>query len=239
MGTGYAILSVPIGDDTFLPLSHNLPWSNAHDEGFYAVWNDMPTYCRYCHQEGHAVSECPKKRSTRVCWNCHKSGHIAAECSKDKPSKKARKTPTAPTAREDVVEMPPTPPRPAEVKTPPAVFKTAIKRKKSVDSLTGDSPRIHNDTVLNTATTSVLLSTQDDLFDTIFSEPMASQTTDQMEITYAAGITSVASQESSQVAQTNLSSGQTSHKPQSKYASSDQPGRPSATNTGGTPTDSQ
>ncbi|KAG0734087.1 hypothetical protein G6F62_012637 [Rhizopus arrhizus] len=75
---------------------------------------------------------------------------------------------------------------------------------------------------------------------------MASQTTDQMEITYAApgtpyaaGITSVASQESSQVAQTNLSSGQTSHKPQSKYASSDQPGRPSATNTGGTPTDSQ
>jgi hypothetical protein len=77
-----------------------LPWSNVLDEGFYAVWNDMPTYCRYCHQEGHAVSECTKKRSTRVCWNCHKTGHIAAECSKDKPSKKARKTPTAPTTRE-------------------------------------------------------------------------------------------------------------------------------------------
>ncbi|KAG1140783.1 hypothetical protein G6F37_009190 [Rhizopus arrhizus] len=222
MGTGYAILSVPIGDDIFLPLSHNLPWSNAHDEGFHAVWNDMPTYCRYCHQEGHAVSECPKKRSTRVCWNCHKSGHIAADCSKDKPSKKTRKTPTAPTTREDVAEMPPTPSRPAEAKIPPAVFKTAIKRKKSVDSLTGDSPRIHNDTVLNTATTAVLLSTQDDLFDTIFSEPMDSQTTDQMEIASAApgtpntaGTTSVASQESPQAAQTNLSSGQASNRPQS------------------------
>ncbi|KAG0734886.1 hypothetical protein G6F62_011954 [Rhizopus arrhizus] len=142
--------------------------------------------------------------------------------------------------------MPPTPSRPAEAKTLPAVFKTAIKRKTSVDSLTGDSPRIHNDTVLNTATTSVLLSTQDDLFDTIFSEPMDSQTTNQMEITSdapgtlnAAGATSVASQESPQATQTNISFGQASNKPQSKYASSDQPGRPSATNTGGTLTDSQ
>ncbi|KAG1469573.1 hypothetical protein G6F56_003181 [Rhizopus delemar] len=248
MGTEYAILSVPIGDDSFLPLTHHLPWANVLDEGFYAVWNDMPTYCRYCHQEGHAVSECPKKRSTRVCWNCHKTGHIAAECSKDKPSKKARKTPTAPTTREDVAEMPPAPSRPTETKTP-AVIMPTIKRKKSVDSLNGDSPRIHSATVLNTATTSALLSTQDNLFETLFSEPMDSQTTDRMATTpdtppsqgtaNATVNNSYASQESAYAAQTGLLSGQAFHKSQSKYASNDQPGHPSATNTGGTPTASQ
>ncbi|KAG1053087.1 hypothetical protein G6F43_004809 [Rhizopus delemar] len=63
----------------------------------------MPTYCRYCHAEGQAVSDCPKKRSSRVCWNCCVSGHIAAECakSKNKPFKKVRKTPTAPQDRVD------------------------------------------------------------------------------------------------------------------------------------------
>jgi hypothetical protein len=60
MGTGYAILSVPKNDDRFSPLSHHLPWYQSEDEGFYAVWSDMPTYCRYCHAEGHAVPECPK-----------------------------------------------------------------------------------------------------------------------------------------------------------------------------------
>ncbi|KAG1064014.1 hypothetical protein G6F41_010360 [Rhizopus arrhizus] len=101
MGTGYAILSVPKNDDRFSPLSHHLPWYQSEDEGFYAVWSDMPTYCRYCHAEGHAVPDCPKKRSSRVCWNCRASGHIAAECakSKNKPFKKARKTPNAPQDR--------------------------------------------------------------------------------------------------------------------------------------------
>ncbi|KAG1576770.1 hypothetical protein G6F48_013070 [Rhizopus delemar] len=101
MGTGYAILSVPKNDNRFSPLSHHLPWYQSEDEGFYAVWSDMPTYCHYCHAEGHAVSDCPKKRSSRVCWNCRASGHIAAECakSKNKPFKKARKTPTAPQDR--------------------------------------------------------------------------------------------------------------------------------------------
>ncbi|KAG1404204.1 hypothetical protein G6F58_010229 [Rhizopus delemar] len=63
----------------------------------------MPTYCRYCHAEGHVVPDCPKKRSSRVCWNCRTSGHIAAGCtkSKNKPFKKARKTPTASQDRAD------------------------------------------------------------------------------------------------------------------------------------------
>ncbi|KAG1443671.1 hypothetical protein G6F46_012476 [Rhizopus delemar] len=49
MRTGYAILSL-------------------EDESFYAVWSEMPTYCRYCHAEEHIVFDCPKKRSSRVCW---------------------------------------------------------------------------------------------------------------------------------------------------------------------------
>ncbi|KAG1141786.1 hypothetical protein G6F37_008106 [Rhizopus arrhizus] len=82
MGTGYAILSVPKNDDRSSSLSHHLPWYQSEDEGSYAVWSDMPTYCRYCHAEGHAVPDCPKKLSSRVCWNCRTSGHIAAECTK-------------------------------------------------------------------------------------------------------------------------------------------------------------
>ena len=51
---------VPKNDDRFSPLSHHLPWYQSEDEGFYAVWSDMPNYCRYCYAEGHAVPECPK-----------------------------------------------------------------------------------------------------------------------------------------------------------------------------------
>ncbi|KAG1164711.1 hypothetical protein G6F37_000052 [Rhizopus arrhizus] len=57
-------------------------WYQSEDEGFYAMWSDMPTCCRYCHTEGHVVPDCPKKRSSRVCWNCRTSGHIAADCTK-------------------------------------------------------------------------------------------------------------------------------------------------------------
>ncbi|KAG0790251.1 hypothetical protein G6F57_001094 [Rhizopus arrhizus] len=74
VGTGYAILS-------------------SEDKGFYAVWSDVPTYCRYCHAEGHTVPDCPKKRSSYVCWNCRASVHIAAERakSKNKPFKRLGK----------------------------------------------------------------------------------------------------------------------------------------------------
>ncbi|KAG1522711.1 hypothetical protein G6F52_005627 [Rhizopus delemar] len=43
-------------------------WYLHREYGFYAVWNQMPVYCRYCF-------------------------YLAAECSCDKPSKKARKQP--------------------------------------------------------------------------------------------------------------------------------------------------
>ncbi|KAG1392502.1 hypothetical protein G6F60_012028 [Rhizopus arrhizus] len=30
----------------------------------------MPHYYRYCHEEGHVVVDCPKRRATASCWNC-------------------------------------------------------------------------------------------------------------------------------------------------------------------------
>ncbi|KAG0732721.1 hypothetical protein G6F23_014041 [Rhizopus arrhizus] len=53
----------------------------------------MPHYCRYCHEEGHVVVDCPKRRARTSCWNCGIGGHMAASCAHDKPSKRAH-TPT-------------------------------------------------------------------------------------------------------------------------------------------------
>ncbi|KAG1581673.1 hypothetical protein G6F47_009568 [Rhizopus delemar] len=186
MGTGYAILSVPKNDNRFSPLSHHLPWYQSEDEGFYAVWSDMPTYCRYCHAEGHAVSDCLKKRSSRVCWNCRASGHIAAECAKSKnnPFKKTRKTPTAPQDRVDQVEvqssqasngitMPSTSSQPLTSNT--------MKRKRSIRNESGDDPRIHSSTLLTTEEDSILVSTQE-VLKAIFTTTAESQDDIPMEI---------------------------------------------------------
>ncbi|KAG0925363.1 hypothetical protein G6F26_013372 [Rhizopus arrhizus] len=186
MGTGYAILSVPKNDDRFSPLSHHLPWYQSEDEGFYAVWSDMPTYCRYCHAEGHAVPDCPKKRSSRVCWNCRASGHIAAECakSKNKPFKKARKTPNAPQDRvaqdevqssqaSNAIAMPSTSPQP--------LTSNIMKRKRSIRNESGDDPRIHSSTLLTTEEDSILVSTQE-VLKALFSETAEPQDDIPMEI---------------------------------------------------------
>ncbi|KAG1312030.1 hypothetical protein G6F64_003355 [Rhizopus arrhizus] len=157
----------------------------AEDEGFYAVWIDMPTYCRYCHAEGHAVPDCPKKRSSRVCWNCRASGHIVAECAKckNKPFKKDRKTPTASQDRvdQDEVQSNQASSDIAMSSTSPQPFTSNImKRKRSIRNESGDDPRIHSSTLLTTEKDSILVSTQE-VLKSLFTTPAESQDDIQVE----------------------------------------------------------
>ncbi|KAG0851753.1 hypothetical protein G6F57_008811 [Rhizopus arrhizus] len=132
----------------------------------------MPTYCRYCHAEGHA--------------NCRASGHIAAECAKSKNNqfKKARKTPTAPQDRVDQDEvqssqassgiaMPSTSSQP--------LTSNIMKHKRSIRNESGDDPRIHSSTLLTTEEDSILVSIQE-ILTSLFKAPVDSQDDTQMEI---------------------------------------------------------
>ncbi|EIE91395.1 hypothetical protein G6F46_011881 [Rhizopus delemar] len=108
MCTGYAILNVSSQHIKFKQLTHLIPWDEKREQSFYAVWNQMPHYCRYCHEEGHVVVGCPKRRARTSCWNCGIDGHMAASCTRDKPSKRARKQPEANVAVQSSVEQAPT-----------------------------------------------------------------------------------------------------------------------------------
>lgn len=62
MGSGCAVLNITDNDQGLLKLTHYLPWHGSEEDGFYAVWQNMPSYCRYCHESGHVVRECTKRR---------------------------------------------------------------------------------------------------------------------------------------------------------------------------------
>jgi hypothetical protein len=96
MGTGYAILTLNSKVNEYAPLTHIIPWNNT-DTGFHATWTDMPPWCRYCHQEGHIVSECPHSNRRQQCWNCSELGHKAAMCPRGNYGKRLRKTAETPT----------------------------------------------------------------------------------------------------------------------------------------------
>ncbi|KAG1048106.1 hypothetical protein G6F43_009480 [Rhizopus delemar] len=104
MCTGYAVLNVASKTETFEPLTHLIPWDEQRECGFYAVWNQVPVYCCYCHEKGHVVANCSKRKIRHICWNCGVVGHIAAKCSWDKPPKKARKQPEPPNKLFDTVK---------------------------------------------------------------------------------------------------------------------------------------
>jgi hypothetical protein len=108
MCTGYAVLNVSSQHIKFKQLTHLIPWDEKREQSFYAVWNQMPHYCRYCHEEGHVVVDCPKRRARTSCWNCGIDGHMAASCTRDKPSKRARKQPEANVVVQSSAEQAPT-----------------------------------------------------------------------------------------------------------------------------------
>jgi hypothetical protein len=59
-GTEYAVLNVQQAankENKFLELSHRLSWCES--DVFHATWQNMPTWCRYCHKEGHTKFGCP------------------------------------------------------------------------------------------------------------------------------------------------------------------------------------
>ncbi|KAG0744522.1 hypothetical protein G6F57_006854 [Rhizopus arrhizus] len=108
MCTDYAAFNVSSQHTKFKQLSHLIPWDEKCEQGFYAVWNQMPRYGRYCHEERHVVVDCPKCRARTSCWNCGIDGHMTASCTRDKPSKRARKQPETSVAIQSSVEPAPT-----------------------------------------------------------------------------------------------------------------------------------
>jgi hypothetical protein len=97
LGAGYAVIQ-QLADKTYPQLHHTISWG---DSGLscYATFPDMPTWCRYCHSEGHTKFECTKAKASILCYACDHYGHRSAECPspkssklKGKPFKKARKT---------------------------------------------------------------------------------------------------------------------------------------------------
>jgi hypothetical protein len=111
MCTGHAVLIMASKAEIFEPLTHLIPWDEQRECSFYAVWNRMPVYCRYCHEEDHVFAHCPKRKTRHTCWNCSVVGHIAAECLREKPSKNARKQPEPPNKLFDTVKQHNVPPR--------------------------------------------------------------------------------------------------------------------------------
>ncbi|KAG1580675.1 hypothetical protein G6F48_010297 [Rhizopus delemar] len=129
MCTDYAVLNISSKDTQFEPLTHLIPWYEQHECGFYAVWNQIPVCCRYCHEEGHVVADCPKRRIKHTCWTCGAVDHLAAECSRDKPSKKAGKQPAA-------ISRPFTSVEPIEITSPMEQSVTSDKNIVPEESMT-------------------------------------------------------------------------------------------------------
>jgi hypothetical protein len=98
MGSGYAVIQQ---DETseYPELHHTIPWGD-NGEYCHATFPDMPTWCRYCHEEGHTKFGCKKALASILCYACDKYGHKQVDCPeaqygtlKANPYKKSRKTP--------------------------------------------------------------------------------------------------------------------------------------------------
>lgn len=82
MGAGYAVLNIQQEVNVaerkiFQALSHQISWCESK-EFFHVTWNNMPTWCRYCHK-GHTKFECPDSKARIICYSCHQNGHRSFE----------------------------------------------------------------------------------------------------------------------------------------------------------------
>ncbi|CAO3629876.1 unnamed protein product [Cunninghamella blakesleeana] len=92
MGSTLAIIETLNNASKHAPkLTHKIHYKETGDS-FLAVWANMPTWCRYCHEEGHNKYDCEKSLASMICYNCKIQGHRAASCPR-KYIKKAGKTP--------------------------------------------------------------------------------------------------------------------------------------------------
>ncbi|CAO3609880.1 unnamed protein product [Mucor hiemalis] len=88
-GRGYAVIDVnPNTSTLYQPLTHVINWDNDEYDVIRATWKNMPTWCRYCHEDGHILINCEQMKAGIKCFNCREHGHRAKEC-----PKKVSKTP--------------------------------------------------------------------------------------------------------------------------------------------------
>jgi hypothetical protein len=97
MGSEYVILQQS-PEKTYPTLHYTIPWGETN-ENCHATFPDMPTWCRYCHEEDHTKYECKKSQASVLCFACDKYSHRQADCPeprslrvKVKSHKKPRKT---------------------------------------------------------------------------------------------------------------------------------------------------
>ncbi|CAO3601321.1 unnamed protein product [Absidia cylindrospora] len=109
MGSGYAVLNLTNSPDktkmdecNFTPLAHNINWCEDSEDKdvFHATWSNMPTWCRYCHQEGHTKISCSKSKARIICYNCHELGHRSKECPRANPGTAKKRKPTQTTPKD-------------------------------------------------------------------------------------------------------------------------------------------
>ncbi|KAI9485920.1 MAG: hypothetical protein EXX96DRAFT_604173 [Benjaminiella poitrasii] len=60
---------------------------------FHALWRNMPTWCRYCHREGHTKFECLKSKASIICYDCNEKPISVTKSSKT-PTNNSFKTPS-------------------------------------------------------------------------------------------------------------------------------------------------
>ncbi|KAI9472458.1 MAG: hypothetical protein EXX96DRAFT_452851, partial [Benjaminiella poitrasii] len=85
MGNVYAVLDTFQADDIaaqlkYATFSHQLSWCKSTEEIFLATWNNMPTWSRYCHKDGHTKFECELSKARILCYACHHYEHRSFEC---------------------------------------------------------------------------------------------------------------------------------------------------------------